>query len=256
MIEKGIANVGKRIKQVVIDRGFLDGAQLHHLKHKLKIDFAIPVKKGMDIHNCLIGLREEYRHKVVEWEHGQGKSGGYFCAGSVSYSQYSANPSPFQKGQEHDGDPLNAVVITRFAGKEIAVGKEKVIITSLDTDNALDIVKLYGQRTLIENCTFRELKQAAALGHFPQYKGQQAEKMAYIHMLLCVFSLAVFNVLVTTVFNKVADQTAKLPACLREFRFVKECEKPKLLIIIYHYYHVYDAQEIFMMQGFNFVPRG
>jgi len=62
--------------------------------------------------------------------------------------------------------------------------KEKVILTSKDTDSAIKIIHLYGQRSLIENCNFRELKQAAALGSLPQYKNENAEKTARIGELI------------------------------------------------------------------------
>ena len=61
-----------------------------------------------------------------------------------------------------------------------------------DTDDVIHVLKSYRTRSLVENCGFRELKQAADLARLPQSKGNQAEKSAYIHMTLCVFAMATF----------------------------------------------------------------
>ena len=84
------------------------------------------------------------------WE--KGLSGGYLTKDSVSYGQYAAEAAGYKKGQS--GAPINAVVVTQWGGKEIEEGKEKVVLTSLDTDSAIKIVQLYGQRSLIENVIF------------------------------------------------------------------------------------------------------
>ena len=250
MVAKGEENLGKgKIKVVLADRGFIDGRQMYRLKYNMGVDFVIPAKKSMDIWSCMTGLRNENKNNIEEWEYGKkGLSGGYLSKGSVSYSQYSSEPPGNKKG--NDGAPINAVVVTRWADKEIAPGREKVILTSKDTDSAIKIIHLYGQRSLIENCNFRELKQAAALGSLPQYKNENAEKKARIHMLLCVFTLAVFTVLVERVFAGAAESKERIPKNIREFRFVKGCEKSKIFILVKHYYHIYDMKEFMALAGF------
>jgi hypothetical protein len=207
----------------------------------------------MDIWQCLVGLREDNKGNIEEWQYGkEGLSGGYLSKGSVSYSQYAAEPAKDSK--DKTGSPINAVVITRWRDKEITPGREKVILTSLDTDSAVRIIRLYGQRSLIENCNFRELKQAAALECLPQYKDVNAEKTAKIHMLLCVFTLAVFTVLVETVYTNPLETGVKIPKNIREFRFVKGCEKSKIFILVRHYYHIYDMREFMKLAGFAVDP--
>ena len=253
MVSKGVVNLGKgKIKIVLVDRGFIDGQQLYRLKYKMGIDFVIPAKKNMDVWKCMTGLRGSDENKIEEWEYGKkGMAGGYLSKGSVSYSQYAEEPVGSKKYKS--GSPINAVVVTRWADKEIGPGKEKVILTSLETDSAIKVIQLYGQRSLIENCGFRELKQAAALDSLPQYKDANAAVTAKIHMLLCVFTMAVFTVLVETVFSGSAELGEKIPKSIREFRFVKSCEKSKIFILVKHYYHIYDMKEFMGFVGFSVV---
>ena len=253
MVIQGESNLGKgKIKAVLADRGFIDGQQMYRLKYNMGIDFIIPAKKNMDIWSCMTGLRNASKNDIEEWKYGKkGLSGGYLSKGSVSYSQYAAEPAGNKKDQS--GAPINAVVVTRWADKEIAPGKEKVILTSMETDSAIEVIQLYGQRTLIENCNFRELKQAAALECLPQYKNENAEKTARIHMLLCVFTLAVFTLLVERVYAEASSACERVPKNIREFRFVKGCEKPKIFILAKHYYHIYDMKEFMTRAGFGVV---
>ena len=253
MVEQGVRNIGEgKIKIVLADRGFIDGHQMYQMKYEIGIDFVIPAKKSMDIWKCVTGLRKENRNNIEEWKYGKkGLSGGYLSKGSVSYGQYAAKAAGHKKYKT--GEPINAVVVTRWGGKEIAEGKEKVILTSLDTDSAIKVIQLYGQRSLIENCNFRELKQAAALNALPQYKDKNASLTAKIHMLLCVFALAVFNTMVEAVYTNKMSVAEKVPKNLREFRFMKRCEKAKVFILVKHYYHIYEMKEFMVFAGFTAV---
>lgn len=254
MVKRGAANLGEgKIKVVLADRGFIDGQQMYKLKHDMGIDFVIPAKKNMEIWKCMTGLRGDNKKNIEEWRYGKkGMSGGYLSKGSVSYAQYAAEPAGDNK--DKDGAPINAVVVTRWRDKDVAVGKEKVILTSLETNSATKVIGLYGQRSLIENCNFRELKQAAALDSLPQHEHKNAEKTARIHMLLCVFMLSVFNILVETVYANPAAANERIPKNIREFRFMKECEKGKIFVLAKHYYHIYDMDEFLRFAGFTFVP--
>jgi hypothetical protein len=255
MIKLGVANLGEgKIKIVLADRGFIDGQQMYRLKYDMNIDFIIPAKKNMDIWKCMTGLRNDNKDNIEEWKNRKkGLAGGYLSKGSVSYSQYAAEPAGNNKNK--NGAPINAVVVTRWAGNEISPGKEKVILTSLNTKSATKIISLYGQRSLIENCNFRELKQAAALNDLPQYANKNAEATAKIHMVLCVFTLTVFNMLVETVYINPECANERIPKNIREFRFMKECEKPKIFILARHYYHIYGMDEFMVFAGFSPTPR-
>ena len=252
MVKRGVANLGEgKIKTVVADRGFIDGAQMYQLKYKIGIDFVIPARKNMDIWKCVTGLRDG--SNIEKWEYGKkGMSGGYLSKGSVSYAQYAEEPAGTKKGRS--GAPINAVVVTHWAGNEIKRGNEKVILSSLNTNSAIKVMQVYGQRPLIENRNFRELKQAAALCSLPQYLNKDAEATAKLHMLLCVFSLAVFTVMVAKAYSGSAAVAEKIPKNLREFRFVNECSKSRVFILVKNYYHIYPMKEFMEFAGFAMVP--
>lgn len=253
MVRRGVRNLGAgKIKAVLADRGFLDGRQLYQLKYGMNIDFVIPAKKNMDIWKCMTGLRDINSANIEEWKYGKkGLSGGYLSKGSVSYSQYAGEPAGGSK--EKGGAPVNAVVVTRWADKEISRGSEKVILTSLDTGSAIETIALYGHRSLIENRNFRELKQAAALDSMPQYKNENTEKTAGIHMLLCVFTLTVFTVLVERIYSSPAEANERIPRNIREFRFVRSCEKSRIFVLAKHYYHIYEMREFLLFAGFSVI---
>ena len=99
------------------------------------------------------------------------------------------------------------------------------------------------------------MKQAAALDSLPRQKNANAEKTAKIHMLLCVFMLAVFNILVETMYANPAFAEENIPKNIREFRFIKGCQKAMMFVMVKHYYHVYEMGEFMKIAGFTFVPR-
>ena len=255
MVKKGIENVGiGKIKIVLADRGFLDGSQLYELKYRMHIDFVIPAKKNMAIYKCFVGLKEDNTKNIEEWRYGRkGMSGGYLSKGSVSYAQYADESAGHDKNK--NGEPINGVVVTKWRNQDIEPGKEKVILTSLDTDSAIEVIQLYGQRSLIENCNFRELKQAVALKQLPQFKDKNTKITAYIHMLLCVFTLGIFIVMVETVYSNPEYAEKKIPKNLREFQFMNKCEKGKIFVLVKNYYHIYDMEEFLILAGFTIVPR-
>lgn len=53
------------VKRLILDRGFLDGAQIGHCKKDYGIDVLIPVRKGMDVYEDALGLM---RGKHVRFE--------------------------------------------------------------------------------------------------------------------------------------------------------------------------------------------
>jgi hypothetical protein len=59
-------------------------------------------------------------------------------------------------------------VVQQWESKTYRTSQERVFLTSLAVDQPLVILDYYGLRCLIENCTFRELKQGWHLGKFPK----------------------------------------------------------------------------------------
>ena len=74
MLETFVAEVGEGvIRRLLLDRGFIDGERIAHCKRKLGIDILIPVRRGMDIYQDVLGLLkleanefQEYREPTRE----------------------------------------------------------------------------------------------------------------------------------------------------------------------------------------------
>ncbi|MHB9143601.1 MAG: transposase [Paludibacter sp.] len=255
MVEKGIENLGKgQIKLLVADRGFIDGTQMWQIKNKLGIDFIIPAKKNMDIWQDVVCLRKEYEDRVVKWKYGKkGNAGGYLVQGALSYAQYAEVAAGNKKYK--NGDPLNAVVVTIWGDHPIEAGKEKVLLTTLNTNDAVEVMKSYRMRTFIENCGFRELKQAADLGRLPQRTGEQAERSAYMHMTLCVFSMATFIGFLSWDYERVLnakDSHSPNSRNLRDYRVESKQNNGYIIVFIEEAYAVYETEELLRMMGMNF----
>lgn len=255
MLEKGIANVGEGvIKLILADRGFIDGEQMWRIKNELNVDFIIPAKKNMEIWKDVVGLRHSHENEVVMWPYGkQGQSGGFLVEGAVSYSQYAQVLC--SKGLYNDGDPLTAVVVTHWRDKPIAAGKEKVLLTTLTATNAVQVMKSYRMRTLIENCGFREMKQAAFLNRLPQRKGVQAERSAYAHMSLCVLAFVSFIGFLSWTTQNIHDaQEASLAHKKRMREYRVDDRSNDGYVFIYHEgaYAIYETKELLSMMGMIF----
>lgn len=255
LVEKGIANVGaRRIQLLLADRGFIDGEQLWRLKNELGVDFIIPARKSMDIWADVVGLRQSMADQIVMWPYGKsGHSGGYLVEGAVSYGQFAEKPAGNKKYE--NGDPLTAVVVTHWRDKPLATGKEKVLLSSMVGRDAVSVMKDYKKRSLIENCGFREMKQAASLARLPQRKGEQAERSAYAHMTLCVLAFAAFIGFLAWDAQRAKaakeDYVAGMHN-LREYRTKSKGDDGYIFIFYQDAYAIYEPREVFEMMGMNF----
>jgi len=248
MIKKGIRNCGKdKIKLVIADRGFLDGANMWELKHNLGVDFIIPAKSNMDVHKDATGLRKIYTQSgrtVAKWPYGKSECEGYGVNNLLSYMPY--NPPNVKDNSSTTGSPINAVVITTWRGKPITPGKETVLLTSLPAEeDVLAVACGYRQRSLIENCGFRELKQAAYLQYLPHRTGEMAENAAYLHIMLCVFAHTLFYAFICS--RKKEIPKSKNGDCLRAFRRKEFTSIDKRILIIAKekYYALFSLNELF-----------
>ncbi len=220
MVKKGVANIGKeRIKLVVADRGFLDGIQMWKLKHKMGIDFIIPAKSTLIVREDAIALRKSYErepNRLASWKYGKGKCHGYGVDGLLTYFQY--NPFEVKNNSKTNGTPINAVVITTWRDKQVESGQEVVLLTSLSVvDDASIGANGYRQRSLIENCGFREMKQAVYLKYLPKRVGKKAETVAYLHIILCVLAHTLFYAFLSWRMKRLPDNPSN-ESCLRLWR--------------------------------------
>jgi hypothetical protein len=115
----------------------------------------------------------------------------------------------------------------------------------------------YRLRTFIENCGFRELKQAADLGRLPQRTGKQAENSAYIHMTLCVFALATFIGFLSwdekRAYNAKESYRQKSQN-LRDYRVESKQNNGFIIVFYKDAYAVYETKDLLDIMGMKFEP--
>jgi hypothetical protein len=212
LLGQAIKNVGEGVIRVLlIDRGFLDGQDLWVIKRRLGIDFVVPSKDKMHITEDARGLcrREQDGESIFKQERAgqvkevkekgrQGKRKRVKEEGQVSvvgiakltsYDQYGDEDNVKQANRAgFEGNPLNAVVVTKWEGEEYKIGEEKVFLTTLGIEVPLNPLDLYDLRSLIENTGFRELKQGWFLQKYP--KKTESAVRAHVFLTLVTFTLS------------------------------------------------------------------
>ena len=161
LIHQATENLGgRKIRLLLIDRGYIDGFTLWTLKHRLGIDWVIPSRTNMTVTTDARGLRDTIDHKKIFREDRKDLE-VVGIKGLTSYDQYGdeAHQKKDSKAKNFKGNPINVVMVTRWNSKEYPPGKEKVFLTSLPVSKPLKIMDKYDLRSLIENTCFRELKQ-------------------------------------------------------------------------------------------------
>lgn len=260
----------KKLGVLLIDRGFIDGINLWKVKNTLHMDFIVPAKTNMEITKDARGLREMtgegiYRalREKMEKEKIKDKNGNVKVKsvdrgievvgieGLCSYGQYGDEEhfrmyklNQYKKEENQDKkfslNSLNVVMVTKWDGKKYEPGKEKVFITTLSVDKPLEIIDLYDLRSLIENTTFRELKQGWLINKVPK----KTENAVTTHVLLtlCMFSLT----------NAYRSERGILitQKGIRSYRIKTFAQtKDKVIIIAEPYYAIFDLEELMVLVG-------
>jgi hypothetical protein len=252
LVRQAIRNLGPGILRVLlVDRGFLDGADLWELKHTLGIDFVVPAKAKMGITADAQGLarqnadgesifREDRVGRPKRGKDGRERHDGQVTVVGVadltSYDQYGEEAhAPQANRTDFVGNPLNALVVLRWLGEASAQGDEKVFLTSLPITQPLTILDLYDLRSLIENTAFRELKQGWCLESYPK-KTDDAVR-AHVFLTLITFTLA--NAFRTKHGQALAHHG------IRRQRAEQQCGK--VVIFAGDHYALFDIEEVFIL---------
>jgi hypothetical protein len=254
LVQQAVTNLGAGVLRVLlIDCGFLDGADLWWLKQTLGIDFVVPAKDDMHISADARGLCRalDPATGIVQQERaGQrkvGKAGRVRYPGQVtvvavpalrSYDQY-GDEAHAKRANRKDfvGHALNAVVVTQWAGVAYVPGEEKVFLTSLPVAAPLAVLDLYDLRSLIENTAFRELKQGWGLTHYPK----KTEAAVRAQVLLTVLTFTLANAFRTAAGQALAQQGIR--------RQRAEQESAQVIIFAGDYYGIFDIEEVFILLG-------
>jgi Transposase DDE domain len=190
-----------QLHKVVFDKGFLDGVTLWWLDQQ-EITFVVPAKTNMAVtadaraqaaadEGLTVGRRV---HTV---RHGQGKTARterletevVGITGLTTYDQYGTPEHGRQQNRrDFQANPINAVVVRQWRGKDYGPGGKTVFLTNASVAKPLQPFEDYDDRSLIENCCIKEAKQQWELAHPPQ-KHDRAVRVHVVFTLL-LFALA------------------------------------------------------------------
>jgi len=248
LLRQGLANLGADvIKVLLIDRGFLDGLTLWHIKHTDGVDFVIPAKDGMQVKTdarAFLNQKPDGQWLVAAERPGHGpRQEGHVkligIADLTSYDQYGDEAHQRRVNRsDFEGHPINAVVVTEFEQHVYTADQAKVFLTSLPIADALAVLDLYDLRSLIENTLFRELKQGWFVGVFPK----KTKEAVHGHVFL---TLTIFNL--TNAYRTVTGQQLAQRGIRRQRRAWQDAHQ--VLIVAGECYAIFDIEEVFILMG-------
>ena len=253
LVDQARANLGPgAVRVLLIDRGFLDGADLWYLKATLGIDFVIPAKDKMAVTadaRALCRARDPATGIVAQERAGRRRTvqGRVRLVGQVtvvavpglrSYDQYGDAAHAKQANRkDFAAHPLNAVVVTHWEGTAYPVGEEKVFLTSLPVTAPLAVLDLYDLRSLIENTAFRELKQGWGLLQYP--KKTAAAVRGHVFVTLLTFTLA--NAFCTAAGHALTQRGIR--------RQRAEQYSPRIVLFAGDVYGIFEIEEVLILLG-------
>ncbi len=218
LLEQAQRNLGSAatIGSVVIDRGYLDGADLWQM-HQKGLLFVIVGKSNMavvqDAQGLAKGERVVVRERVVG--HGHGKKATQerlrtelvSVPALTSYDSYGeVEDTQYAKPRDYVGQPINAVVVRRWENR-VPKGEGTVYLTNADVGDPFAIFDTYDWRSVIENGIFKEGKHPWQLLRFPK----RTEAAVVVH---CFFTLLVMAL--CTAFRFWQAQAASTPTSATE----------------------------------------
>lgn len=194
---------GRRIRSVVMDRGFLDGEDLWRLQ-EMGIEFVIPAKTTMNVYKDALALANKYavnphcpEVQAERWTesrtvgHGRNASTETLATEVIgvprlaSFDTYGPPDHGKAKNrQDFKPNEINAVVVTEWRGRRFK--HPKVFVTNGSVFRPRLPFDRYDDRSLIENGVFREGKQDWSLKSPPQ----KSEAGVTVHTYLTVAAVA------------------------------------------------------------------
>ena len=266
LLEQAQRNLGSRgqIETIVIDRGYLDGADLWQV-HQQGVIFVVTSKAGMtvtaDAQALAKGERAKVREQVVR--HGHGKEAKEErlrteLVGIEALTSYDAYGDPEQTQYAHrrdyTGQPINAVVVRRWNNR-VPKGEGTVYLTNGPVSDPFVTFDRYDWRSVIENGVFKEGKYPWHLGHFP--KKTEAAVIVHCHFTLLVMGLCTAFRLWQAQQASTPPQTAAgLSSALlggegtaRWRQRLKEENRDKVIIFVAEAYGIFHLAELAVLSG-------
>jgi hypothetical protein len=263
LLEQAQRNLGSAapIGSVVIDRGYLDGADLWQI-HQKGLLFVIVGKTNMavvqDAQGLAKGERVLVRERVVG--HGHGKTATQervrtelvSVPALTSYDSYGeVEDTHYAQRRDYVGQPINAVVVRRWENR-VPKGEGTVYLTNADVGDPFAIFDTYDWRSVIENGIFKEGKHPWQLLRFPK----RTEAAVVVH---CFFTLLVMAL--CTAFRFWQAQATSTPTLATEVlptlssallggegtarwrQRLREANRDKIMVFIGHAYGIFHLAE-------------
>lgn len=206
LIKKAQKNLGdySKIVRVVMDRGHLDGKDLWWIDQQ-GIEFVIPAKGNMGVTEDARALAEkarktndgvEIRRKKQNRGIGKGRwvetleTAVVGIKGLTTYDQY--GPPGFEKDaykKSFRPHKINAIVVVKWDGKDYGRDNWVVYLTNMRVHKPLKVFDEYDERSIIENCLFKESKSGWHIAHSPQ----KTEAAITVHMFFTLMVFALTN---------------------------------------------------------------
>jgi len=239
LVREAQQRTGGAVKVLLIDRGFIDGVLLWWLWKKMKIRFVIPARSNMEVSQDIRGFRSEKADGQTVFVEQTKKMKVMGVKGLLSYDQFGEEEHRRRKGRkDFKANPINAVMVLRWDGKDYEPGKEKVFLTNLSVSRPMKIIEQYDLRSEIENQGFRELKQGYHLLKYPQKTG--AAVGAHAVLTLIIYSL------VNAYKSEQGQRLAHLG--IRRWRRKQMGQSIHKMIVYYEgIYGIVDVEELFYL---------
>jgi hypothetical protein len=239
LVREAQQRTGGVVKVLLIDRGFIDGVLLWGLWKKMKIRFVIPARSNMEVSQDIRGFRSEKADGQTVFVEQTKKMKVMGVKGLLSYDQFGEEQHRRRKGRkDFKANPINAVMVLRWDGKDYEPGKEKVFLTNLSVSRPMKIIEQYDLRSEIENQGFRELKQGYHLLKYPQKTG--AAVRAHAVLTLIIYSL------VNAYKSEQGQRLAHLG--IRRWRRKQMGQSIHKMIVYYEgIYGIVDVEELFYL---------
>jgi hypothetical protein len=239
MVKEAQQRTGRKMKVLLVDRGFIDGTLLWWLSKKMGIKFVIPARSNMEVSQDIRGFRSERADGERIFIEQTKKIKVMGVRGLLSYDQFGEEEHRREKGRkDFKAHPINAVMVIRWDGKDYEPGKEKVFLTNLAISRPMRIIEQYDLRSEIENRGFRELKQGYHLLKYPQ----KTEAAVRAHAILTVIIYSMVNAYK----SERGQQLAHLG--IRRWRGKQMGDSIHKMIIYYEgIYGIVDVEELFYL---------
>ena len=263
LLEQAEHNLGSAatISGIVIDRGYLDGADLWQVQHKGLL-FVIMGKSNLavvqDSQGLAKGERAVVRERVVT--HGHGKTAReerlrtelVGIEALTSYDSYGeAEDTQHAQRRDYAGQPINAVVVRRWNNRVPKDGGT-VYLTNGEVRNPFVIFDTYDWRSVIENGIFKEGKHPWHLLRFP--KRTEAAVLVHVFFTLLVMALCsafrLWQAQTATTPTEATEERPTLSSALlggegtaRWRQRLREANRDKIIVFIGQAYGIFHLTE-------------